>query len=152
MNRVIAPALFALLLLAVALGGCGGTGGTTGTQQKSEAAAPISKQQSDAKQPEAAPSPAAAKAAGETGRKACKGLTPLQAAQRYAPAARNAGVTKAFAAFIADPNPHTVSSPGFPRLVAALYATTLPAGQRASAAAGCAAELASAPDAGQASP
>jgi hypothetical protein len=79
-------------------------------------------------------------------------MSALQAAQRYELPARHAGVDKKFAAFVANPPSSTQASSGFPRLVAALYASTLPATQRADAAAGCAEELASRSPGGQASP
>ena len=136
MNRAPGTALAALMLLAATLSGCGGGGDTTGSEAATHT------RTSAVGKPKAPLSPAAAKAAEEIGRKACQGLTPLQAAQRYEGPARHAGATKDFAAFVASPPPSTLDSPGFPRLVAALYATTLPANQRADAAAGCAAELA----------
>jgi hypothetical protein len=80
----------------------------------------------------------------EVGRAACAGMTPQQAAKRFELVARRSGVGKQFAAFVADPPPTVENSPGYPRLVAAVYAATLPAPQRADAAAGCAEELASA--------
>jgi hypothetical protein len=87
----------------------------------------------------------------ETGRRACAGMSPLEAAKHYELPARHAGVDKEFAKFVAHPPPSTETSDGFPRLVAALYASTLPAAQRADAAAGCAEELASPGSGGQAS-
>jgi hypothetical protein len=81
------------------------------------------------------------KAARESGRKACAGMTALEAAKHFAVPARLAGTDKQFAELVAEPSPSTESSPGYPRLVAALYATTVPAVQREQAAAGCAEEL-----------
>lgn len=89
------------------------------------------------------PPPSADPGAYETGQEACRGMTPREAAERFEMPARHAGASKAFAAAVADPAPAVEGSPGYPRLVAALYATTLPPRQRAGAAAGCAAELAS---------
>ena len=106
-----------------------------------EAPAASHSQTSTAKGPDVHLTPAAAKAALAAGRKACRGLTPLQAAKRYAPLAREAGVRKSFTELVSHPSPAMKSSQGFPRLVAALYASTLPAPQRADAAAGCAEEL-----------
>lgn len=137
MPRALSPALALFLLLAAALGGCGEGGDSTGA-----ATAPASREQAPSQaKPNTAQSPAAL--AREIGQKACAGMTPLQAAKRYELAARRAGATREFAALVADPPPAVKSSPGFPRLVAALYATTLPARQRADAAAGCVEELAS---------
>jgi hypothetical protein len=136
-NRAQGTALAAVLLLAaVALGGCGSAdeGGLSATTAASSAR-PSAKSS-------ATLSSAAAHSARAAGRKACSGLTPLQAAQRYAPHARAAGVRESFIALVANPTPSIENSPGFPRLVAALYASTLPAPQRADAAASCAEELA----------
>jgi hypothetical protein len=80
----------------------------------------------------------------EVGESACQGMTPQEAAKHFELVARRSGVGKQFAAFVADPPPSVEASPGYPRLVAAVYAATLPAAQRADAAAGCAEELASA--------
>jgi hypothetical protein len=91
-------------------------------------------------------------AALELGRRACAGLTPLEAAKRFELPARRAGVEKEFAEFVADPPPQTLESSGYPRLVAAVYAETVPAKQREEAAAGCAEELALSSSGGQASP
>jgi hypothetical protein len=141
MNRAQGSSLVALLVLAVALSGCGSGGGSSSVATE---AAPASHQQATtAKGPDVALSSAATKAARAAGRKACSALTPLQAAGRFELPARKAGASKDFASYIAHPPPSTLNSPGFPRLVAALYATTLPAKQRADAAAGCAEELAS---------
>jgi hypothetical protein len=75
------------------------------------------------------------------GRAACRGLTPSEAAVRYRRAARKAGVTLHFAELVVHPSAATRRSPGYPRLVASLYATTVPEAQRVGAAAGCAEEL-----------
>lgn len=83
----------------------------------------------------------AASARGE-GRRACRGLTPLEAADRFKAAAREAGVKKRFVELVAEPAPSVAASPGYPRLVGALYATTVPPPRREQAAAGCAEELA----------
>jgi hypothetical protein len=141
MNRAQGTALAALLVLAAAIGGCGSGGGST--TNVPEAAPASHPQTATAKGPDVALSPTAAKTARATGRRACAGMSALEVAQRYELPARKAGATKDFASYIAHPPPSTKSSPGFPRLVAALYATTLPAIQRADAAAGCAEELAS---------
>jgi hypothetical protein len=97
------------------------------------------------------PSAAALRAAREAGRLACRGKTPLQAAHRYLPAAKRAGVRRHFATLVADPPAAIADSSGYPRLVAALYATTVPGPERREAAAGCAEELA-APGRGRKAP
>jgi hypothetical protein len=69
-------------------------------------------------------------------------MTPLEAAHHYEKAARQAGASRRFVALVTEPTPAVEGSPGYPRLVAAFYATTLPPAQRAAAAAACAKELA----------
>jgi hypothetical protein len=69
-------------------------------------------------------------------------MTPREAAARFAAGARRAGVKKRFAELAADPPPSVAESPGYPRLVGALYASTVPGPRRAEAAAGCVRELA----------
>jgi hypothetical protein len=91
---------------------------------------------------EAKLSPAQTRATRALGRSACRGRTPLEAARHFARAARKAGVTFRFATLVTKPSPSIESSSGYPRLVASLYATTLPEAKRAAAAAGCAEELA----------
>jgi hypothetical protein len=71
-------------------------------------------------------------------------------AQRYRAIARRPGERRQFAALVVDPTPAIEESPGYPRLVAALYATTVPAPGREQAAAGCAEELAAASHGGKA--
>jgi hypothetical protein len=139
----LAILLVALGVAALALAGCGdsGSGPTASTPSTTPSSKPATSVPTT-KAP-ATLSSGAAQAARATGRRACAGLTSLQVAQRYELPARKAGATKAFTSYIANPPPSTKNSPGFPRLVAALYATTLPASQRADAAAGCAEELAS---------
>lgn len=73
---------------------------------------------------------------------ACGGMTPLEAAHHYKRAARQAGASKRFLELVTEPTPVVQSSPGYPRLVAAFYASTLPPKKRAAAAAACADELA----------
>lgn len=87
----------------------------------------------------------------ETGRQACRGATAPQIAARYELPARHSGVDKEFAEFVADPPASVRNSAGYPRLVAALYAATLPTNQRTAAAAGCAEELALSTNGGRAS-
>jgi hypothetical protein len=112
-------------LVAVAgLSGCGA--GTTTTHNSSSALS----------------SNSSATVARQAGREACEGLAPIDAARRFRSSARRAGVTKRFAALVSEPTPEVEASPGYPRLVASLYATTLPGRVRAAAAAGCAEELA----------
>jgi len=81
-------------------------------------------------------------AARAEGRSACQGMTPLEAARHFKAGARRAGVTKRFAELVTEPTPEVEASSGYPRLVGALYATTVPEKGRAEAAAGCAEELA----------
>ncbi len=81
-------------------------------------------------------------AARAIGRKACQGMTPLEAARHFEAAARRAGVTKRFAKLATEPTAKVESSSGYPRLAAAIYATTVPEKGRAAAAAGCAEVLA----------
>lgn len=85
--------------------------------------------------------PARSEAAREAGKRACAGMTPPEAAEHFEIPARLAGVDKKFAEFVADPPTSTAGSAGYPRLVAALYATTVPAAEREEAAAGCTEEL-----------
>ena len=58
---------------------------------------------------------AAADAARELGRRACEGMTPLEAANHFELPARAAGVDKKFAKFVAEPPSSTVNSPGYPQ-------------------------------------
>jgi hypothetical protein len=76
------------------------------------------------------------------GRNACRGLTPLEAAKRFEQTALESGVRRRFVELVAEPPARVEASPSYPRLVAALYATTLQPSHRAQAAAGCAEELA----------
>lgn len=127
--------VFALALLALA--GCGGgAGSSTG------ASVPGERTSSSAHGPVAHPSPAQTRAWRGTGQRACRGMDPLEAALHFRAAARRAGAHRRFLILITEPTPAVERSPGYPRLVAALYATTLPEPQRALAAAGCAEELA----------
>lgn len=71
----------------------------------------------------------------------CRGMSPLEAARHYEREVRDAGASKRFLELVTDPTPAVESSPGFPRVVAAFYATTLPPDQRAAAATACAKEL-----------
>jgi hypothetical protein len=123
-----------LALVSLVAAGCGGSGtiSTSGGGSGSSSAAA---------DPGAEPA-AGGVAARQLGRQACRGLTPLQAAHRYRVAARRAGVRRHFAALVVDPPPAIESSPGYPRLVASFYATTVPGPDRREAAAGCAEELA----------
>lgn len=72
----------------------------------------------------------------------CRGMAPLEAALHYKAEAREAGASKRFVALVTEPTPKVESSPGYARVVAAFYASTLPPAQRAKAAASCAKELA----------
>jgi hypothetical protein len=85
--------------------------------------------------------PAATDAARAKGRKACAGGDPLKVARAFAASARRSGTTRHFVDLVADPAPSVAASPAYPRLVASLYATTLPPRERPPAAAGCVEEL-----------
>jgi hypothetical protein len=64
-------------------------------------------------------------------------MSPLTAATHFRKAALKAGVTPRFARLVAEPSPSVAASPGYPKLVAALYATTVREADRREAAAGC---------------
>jgi hypothetical protein len=132
-----------LLLLSFASVGCGGGTETTST-------APVASGSGETDQTVALPAAEAADAR-KAGQQACDGMTPLEAAKHFEEPARRAGVDKDFAKFVAEPSAATVNSPGYPRLVAATYASTLPVKQRPEAAAGCAESLASRSSGGQGS-
>jgi hypothetical protein len=70
------------------------------------------------------------------------GMQPVEAALRFKDAAKRAGAHQRFVALVTEPTPAVERSPGYPRLVAAFYATSLPSPERTLAAAGCAEELA----------
>jgi hypothetical protein len=112
LRRPRAGAGIVLILVALALAGCGASG------PPSEEAEAVS---------DAHP---------------CRGMTPLEAAHHYRAAARQAGASRRFLELVAEPRPAVESSPGYPRLVGAFYASTLPPKKRAAAAAACAKELA----------
>lgn len=120
----------ALVLVLSLFVGCGGGSETT--------------DQAGSGKPASAPGPIslADRPAREAGRRACAGMEPQEAAHLYAKAALKAGVRKRFADLVTEPTEAIEGSPGYPRLVAALYATTVPEARRAQAAAGCAEELA----------
>jgi hypothetical protein len=90
-------------------------------------------------------------AARAAGRKACEGMTPLEAARHYEASARKAGATKGFVELSTEPSAKVESSSGYPRLAAAIYATTTPVKSRAQAAAGCAEVLAADGEGGEVS-
>jgi len=143
-TRTACTALACASLLALA--GCGGgDDGTSSTVARTT-------------QAEQRPAEAAAAAyAGDAsvramGHKACEGMTPLEVARRYEVAAREAGATKRFLELATEPSAKVESSSGYPRLAAAIYATTTPEKGRADAAAGCADELAVNGEDGEASP
>jgi hypothetical protein len=69
-------------------------------------------------------------------------MTALEAAEKFKVSARRAGAEKRFLELVTEPSPAVERSAGYPRLVAAFYATTLTERQRVPAAAGCAEELA----------
>jgi hypothetical protein len=129
-----APTLTALaaLLVAFAAYGCGSD---TATAPKRADDPPASRSAPTA-------SPTTHASARAEGRRACRRLTPLEAARRFKQGARRAGASKRFIELVAEPTADVASSPGYPRLVAAFYASTLPPSQRAAAAAACAEELA----------
>ena len=77
-------------------------------------------------------------------------MTPLEAARHFEAAALRAGVTKRFAKLATEPTAEVKASTGYPRLAAAIYATTTPEKGRAQAAAGCAEELAADGEGGEA--
>jgi hypothetical protein len=132
------PAVALLLVALIAVSGCGSGGGGGPTAES--AASHSGSTNSSASGSDASGNADSARAAG---RRACHGADPLEIAQRYEGAAVAAGVSKKFAAIAVAPTSAMRSSPGYPRLAAAIYAGTLPASQRAQAAAGCAEELAS---------
>jgi hypothetical protein len=126
-----APALWLVaVFIATGIAGCGESNDSTASQAKTPAA--------DA----APPNGRTDGHAREAGRRACEGMAPIEAARRYRKEARQAGATKVFIAAVAEPDPATESSAGYPRTVAALFATTVPPKDQAEAAAGCAEELA----------
>lgn len=128
-------AMISCVAVGLLLGGCGGGGSAEDASTAKTAAA---------KNAAAGTGPPPAKAHGPraAGQRACHGLSALEAAHRFAVDARRAGVRQLFIAEVNHPAPAVEGSAGYPRLVAALYATTLPARVRAEAAAGCAEELA----------
>lgn len=127
--------LFALLALA----GCGGEADTTAGSSGS----PLTTTSSSAgRGPAASPSPEQAMAWRDAGRSACEGMRPLEAALHFKAAVERTGAHQRFVELVTEPTAAIEQSPGYPRLVAAFYATTRPEPQRALAAAGCAEELA----------
>jgi hypothetical protein len=68
-------------------------------------------------------------------------VTTLRVAEKFSVAAHQAGAAKHFIELVVEPSAAVQASPGYPRLVAALYATTLPESERTPAAAGCVEEL-----------
>lgn len=111
-RRPRAGAGIVLILIALALAGCG------------------------------ASDPPGGEAATANDRHPCRGMTPTEAAHYYKGAARQAGASRRFVELVTEPMPAVESSPGYPRLVGAFYASTLPPKKRAAAAAACAKELA----------
>jgi hypothetical protein len=69
-------------------------------------------------------------------------MTPVEVAHRFKSEAESAGAHDRFLEAVTEPAGAVKNSPGYPRLVAALYAMSRPQAQRALAAAGCAQELA----------
>ncbi len=162
--------LAVLLAVPVALSGCGGAERTTASAAPTASArsaathpsapkarnAPLStttpERSPGTERPQTDTQPPAAVAAREAGQKACRGVTPREVAKRYEQPAQDSGVDRKFAELVANPPATTQSSKGYPRLVAALYASTVPVAQRAAAAAGCAEELGPSNHREQASP
>jgi len=137
MGRV-ACALVLLALLAPM--GCGGGGDDTApSPTASESGDPSA---TTTRGPAAQPSDRQAQAWQAAGRRACRGMDPVEAARHFEAPARRAGAHQRFIALVTEPTADVERSPGYPRLVAAFYATTRPEPQRALAAAGCAEELA----------
>jgi hypothetical protein len=139
----------ALFLVAAAFAGCGGEGDDGAPRESLGASGASVRSQSQSVPGLDAASPVARRAR-EAGRRACHGQTPIEVAHRYRAIAHQSGARRRFAAFVVDPTPEIAESPGYPRLVAALYATTVSASQREQAAAGCAEELAAASHGGEA--
>lgn len=69
-------------------------------------------------------------------------MTALEVAEKFKARVRRAGAQKRFLELVTEPTPAVESSSGYRQVVAAFYATTLPASQRTPAAAGCAEQLA----------
>jgi hypothetical protein len=135
--------------------GCGGDDMSTTTNGKTPTSTDgKTSEQSDRPQtvhgPTTPPGSPAAEDARAAGRRACHGQTPVEVAQRFRAIAQRPGERRQFAALVVDPTPTVEESPGYPRLVAALYATTVPTPGREQAAAGCAEELAAASHGGEA--
>ena len=122
--RIVNTALFVGACVAlVAIAGCGGAGDDSPSTV------------------EAAGAEKASSTEPETGT-ACGGMTPLEAARFYADRVRRAGASKRFLELVTEPTPEVESSPAYPKLVGAFYASTHPPPKRAAAAAACAEELA----------
>jgi hypothetical protein len=127
--------LLAFLALAAAVLGCGSSHAARGSSTSTSVVPP------DHRSPD--PSRALADpSVAEIGRRACSDMSPREAAARFASAARRAGVRASFIAMAVHPPASVQRSAGYPRLVAALYASTLPEAEQAQAAAECARELA----------
>ena len=133
----------ACALIAPVMEGCGGTG--EGTQAAPTAAAtspPVVGSPSTGHGPAVHLSSKQVRTFRLIGRRACRGMTPIEAAERFKTVARRAGAQKRFIELVTEPTPTVERSVGYPQLVAAFYATTLPESERTSAAAACAKELA----------
>lgn len=126
------------LLALLALAGCSGEGDSTDSSRPEGSASPTSSGQG----PAARPAAEEARAWRATGRAACAGMQPVEVARHFKEAAERAGAHGRFVGLVTEPTAAVEQSPGYPKLVAAFYATTLPAPQRTLAAAGCAEELA----------
>lgn len=128
-----------LSLALLALASCSGEAGSGNTSGESRKPTPST---SSGHGPVARPSAEQAQVWQAAGRDACEGMQPVEAALRFKAAAERAGAHRRFVELVTEPTSAVEQSPAYPRLVAALYATTLPGPRRALAAAGCAEELA----------
>jgi hypothetical protein len=147
MRHTLGVGALALTVLALTSAGCGGGGDrSTATLTGTSGEVGHGREKQDPSQVASSPTinPRAA------GHRACRGATPVEVARRYQVIAHRRGPRKRFAELVVHPSPEVESSPGYPRLVAALYATTVPAGQRTQAAEGCVEELAAASHGGKA--
>jgi hypothetical protein len=140
-------------IATVVAGGCGygATGGPGGRDDHAEVSSPgVTPPRSVSPRRRADSAPGGPRSDRGLGRSACRGMSAVEAANRFLMAAKEAGVTRRFADLVSRPSPATEQSPGYPRLVAAFYATTLPELVRREAAAGCAEELAAETESGEA--
>jgi hypothetical protein len=147
-NLPLTATLGAALALSAALVATGCGTGNEATSAPHDSQAPHVDGERAASKPASKADPSRVRGIGQA---ACAGMTPIEAAAHFEGPARRAGVEKKFAKYVAEPPTSIVNSPGYPRLVAAIYASTLPVKQRAEAAAGCAESLALSSSGGQGS-